>query len=167
MTHPSSATDAVTAARTHAHDSWTFFTREKGYTATIPAWETSKTPDGSPLLSGRLVGRGAVWALRRFASAYHLRLPHAGDVRPQSDLTQPGRTVLVWRYGGVWVELWHPETADAVVEPEPAAPAPPVVVPAPVASSAARRLFLLRRPSGRLPFTRKPRTTNAKETSNR
>lgn len=166
MTYPAGTTEAVTTAAEHAARSWQLFTREKGYTATVTDWRTEHTPDGTPLLSARVTGRGAGYALGRFARDFYVVL-QPGDVRPQFDISQPGRTVLVWRYGGVWVELWHPETVDAVVEPVPAAPAPPVVVSAPVASSAARRLFLLRRPSGRLPFTRKSRTTSPKETTSR
>lgn len=165
MTDSTDTNSAATAALEHAARSWQLFAREKGYTATVTDWRTEHTPDGTPLLSARVTGRGAGYALGRFARDFYVVL-QPGDVRPQFDISQPGRTVLVWRYGGVWVELWHPEGADAAVEPVPAALAPEVAAPAATAS-AARRLFLLRRPSGRLPFTRKPRTTNAKETSNR
>ena len=167
---------AVHAARLHADESWQLFALAKALPAdTIPEWEEITTENGV-LLSGQVTGQRAVWALDRFARDFHLRLAHLGDQRPQFDVTQPGRTVLVWRYGGVWVELWHPEAAvDApeAAEPADSAPVTPVAVqaapepkPGPVpASRTERRSFL--GPGGRLFFTRKQRTTNDKETTTR
>jgi hypothetical protein len=136
---------------------------------TRPEWEETTT-EGGLLLSGRLVGSRPMWALDRFARDFHLTLSHPGDQRPQFDITQPDRVVLVWRYGGVWVELWHPDTAvDAPKAAEPVhdAPAPPVTVqatpkPAPVPAAPVRSPVrsLIRRASGRLPYTR----TRRKET---
>jgi hypothetical protein len=76
-------------------------------------------------------------------------LNEPGDLRPQFDITVPGRTVLVWRHAGVWVELWHPDTIPAAPEPVQAVPEPDAaLVPA-----AARRPIL--GPGGRLPLTRR------------
>lgn len=66
-------------------------------------------------------------------------------MRPQLDVSVPGRTSLVWRSGGVWVELWHPDTAT----PQS---------PEPVVRASARR-GRLRGPGGRLLFTRNKKTT--------
>jgi hypothetical protein len=69
----------------------------------------------------------------------------------------------VWRYGGVWVELWHPEAAvDAPKAAEPAddAPVPSVAVqatPKPAPSPAAPFRSLISRASDRLPYTRNRR----------
>ena len=142
-------TDAVTAAKDHAQSFWRMFTTEKNLNTIVPDWRTGRTPDGSPRLSVEVVGQGAAYALRQFASDFYLPLPNAGDVRPQFDITQPGRTVLVWRYGGVWVELWHPDSVATI--PAHRVPAPSV----PASPAAARRSFLRSRPGGRLPFTRK------------
>ena len=167
---------ALHAARLHADESWQLFAFQRAVPDdTRPEWEETGT-DGGVLLSGRVVGERPVWALTRFARDFHLHLSHLGDVRPQFDVSQPGRTVLVWRYGGVWVELWHPEAAvdtPEVAEPTQGAPVPSVAVqaapepkPAPgPASRTERRSFL--GPGGRLFFTRKQRTTNPKETTTR
>lgn len=162
-------TGDVTHAREHADQSWRAFAREKNLTDTLPLWEEGRTPDGSRLLSGRLTGVRVRYALSRFARDYFLVLGPA-DVQPQFDIDQPGRTVLVWRRHGVWVELWHPDTA--VDDPQPVtpvqgAPVPSEAVAAPAgpAPRPSGLLALLHRPSGRLPYTRKSRTTNPKEST--
>jgi len=160
---------ALGYARQHADKSWQLFARAKNVTDTRPVWVESVTPDGSLLLSGELTGRRAVWALARFARDFWLTLK-PGDLRPQFDITTPGRTVLVWRYDGVWVELWHPDSAvDATQGPEAvlSAPVPPQAVhaspaPAPAAPSDAKPRRTLLGPGGRLTFTRKQRTTDKK-----
>lgn len=154
-----------TYAREHAEQTWRMFTREKGLTGTAPAWQEETTPDGTPLLSGQLVGERAVYALSRFAHDGYVNLPHPGDVRPQFDLGVPGRTALVWRRNGVWVELWHPDgavDAPTPVEPVHSAPVPPPAVqaapepvPGPSSRTKPRRSFL--GPGGRLTFTRNRR----------
>jgi hypothetical protein len=150
----------VTAARTHATDSWNLFTLQKGYKATVPDWQTSACPTGSVLLSGQVVGNGAEYALARFARDHYLVLGQYGDQRPKFDVTQPGRTVLVWRYGGVWVELWHPNTAADVSEPaipvfsRRVRPVAVQTTPKPEPAPAAPARSLISRASDRLPFTR-------------
>ena len=175
MTADMTDTTRLHAARLHAINSWAMFDTQKHFGSDAePSWQEETGPDGTVLLSGQVIGRRAVWALDRFARDFHLHLSHLGDVRPQFDVSQPGRVVLVWRYGGVWVELWHPETAvDApkVDEPARVAPVPSVAVqatpkPAPApAARTERRSFL--GPGGRLFFTRKSRTTTDKETTTR
>lgn len=168
--------NALHAARLHADASWQMFALSKALPDdTIPEWEEITT-EGGPLLSGRLVGPRPAWTLERFARGPHLHLVHPGDQHPFFDVDQPGRTVLVWRYGGVWVELWHPDTVvdapegaepgqddsvPSVAVPSAPEPTPERVVPA----LTGRRSFL--GPGGRLFFTRKSRTTNPKETSTR
>jgi hypothetical protein len=159
---------AIDYAREHADRSWHLFAREKNLTDTRPEWQETVTPDGSPLLSGQIAGRRPVWALARFARDYWLVLKPE-DLRPQFDISVPGRTVLVWRFDGVWVELWHPDSAVDVRE------APEVVLSVPVPSEAVEaapvtdpvlaetRAGFLRGPGGRLRFTRKH--TSPKETS--
>lgn len=153
-------TTAVHAARLHADESWALFALAKAVPDdTRPEW--AKPAEDSLLLSGRLVGSRPRWALDRFARDFHLVLAHPGDQRPYFDVSQPGRTVLVWRFGGVWVELWHPDTAvDGAIEETPApdpepTPAETEAGPetAPVAVSRIRRL--LSAPGGRLPYTRR------------
>lgn len=147
MTH-TTTDSALDRARDHADKCWRLFTDNRNMRTPLGRWETSSTPDGSVLVSAEVTGSGAAYALARFAADYHITLPNPGDVRPQFDIDAVGRTVLVWRCLGVWVELWHPDST-----PEPA-----VSVDAPTA----RRSLL--RPSGRLPFTRGKRTPD-KETA--
>jgi hypothetical protein len=156
-------TSSVDAAREHATKSWLMFTNGRNVASTAPEWEKSVAPDGSPFLSGRVSGRRAVWAIRTFAADFYLTLPHPGDVRPQFDIEVPDKVVLVWRRDGVWVELWHPAQADASPEPRQAAPGPSTPVqgaptPAPPATPATFRRWLLTRPGGRLPYTRRNKT---------
>jgi hypothetical protein len=152
---------ALIAAKFHAQNSWQLFTGPHGYDATVPSWKVTDTEDGSPCLSSEVVGESAVHALQRFARDFYLTLPNPGDVRPQFDVTQSGRVVLAWRYDGVWVELWHPDSATDTPQPPRSvrgAYAPPVAAQtAPPSSPAARRAFR-RGPSARLPFTRRPKT---------
>lgn len=170
-------TNRAGQARMHAEQAWQTFTQGRNLADTKPAWEEAHTPDGSLLLSGLVTGPRARYALYRFARDYWLTLGPA-DVRPQFDIHQPGRTVLVWRRDGVWVQLWHPDSVvDAPQGPEPvlvvaeavlgaavpstAAPVAPPPAPAP---QAVKRPFLAG-PSARLRFTRKQRNLNDKETS--
>jgi hypothetical protein len=155
---------SVDAAREHADQAWLTFTNGRNLHILRPHWREEVTPDGSPLLSGQVVGRLAERALRAFAADFYLTLPHPGDIRPQLDTSVPDRVVLVWRRDGVWVELWHP--AGAVDRPEPARTAPeastavqgaPKPAPTPSTIPAARRSFLSR-PGARLPFTRRNKT---------
>jgi hypothetical protein len=153
-------TDLLAEARSHATQSWRLFAQEKGLDAAI-VWEEGSTPDGSPLLSARVPGRRAGWALKTFARDFHVNLPFPGDLRPQFDVTVPDRVVLVWRRDGVWVELWHPAGASDTAEParpvsEPSVAVQADPVPTPPATPARRSLF--GRPSGRLPFTRRSKT---------
>jgi hypothetical protein len=136
--------DALADAKTHTEKAWYRFTRNTGLKAVIPDWRTGTSPDGTPTLSVEVVGPGAAHALRRFADTtqYDLALGPR-DLRPLFDVEVPGRTVLVWRYGGVWVQLWHPDkVANLPTSPDPAV----------------ARQGLLTRASGRLPFTRHPKT---------
>jgi hypothetical protein len=157
MTH--TTLNALHAARLHADESWQIFVLQKELFDTNPDWQETTTGE-AVLLSGQLVGSRPVWALDRFARDFHLHLAHLGDQRPQFDVTQPGRTVLVWRYGGVWVELWHPNTAADVSEPaipvfsRRVRPVAVQTTPKPEPAPAAPARSLISRASDRLPFTR-------------
>lgn len=153
-----STPSALDMAREHAVKAWRLFTDNRNLRAPLAEWDTTTTPDGSPYLSVEVTGRGAAHALSRFAADYHITLPNPGDVRPQFDVTAVGRTVLVWRCLGVWVELWHSDSAPAAPgSPEPVLSGPkPAQAPAQGVVPPMRRSF--RRPSGRLPFTRRQRT---------
>ncbi|MFD8839792.1 hypothetical protein [Streptomyces griseofuscus] len=144
---------AISDAKEHALKSWYQCMDIRGLTARIPDWRTRTAPDGSPVLSVEVAGPGAAHALALFSSNYHLTLPNPGDLRPQYDIDTPGRTVLVWRYAGVWVELWHPDT----IPTQPAA-VQADTDPALVSASTGRPLF---GPGGRLTFTRRPKETTA------
>jgi hypothetical protein len=133
---------ALIDAKTHAEKAWYLFTRERNLKALVPDWRASTASDGRPTLSAEVVGPGAAHALNLFASQYHLVLGD-GDLRPQYDVDVPDRTVLVWRFRGVWVQLWHPDSVTSLPTPS---------------TTAVARQGLLTRASGRLPFTRHPKT---------
>ncbi|MYW46357.1 hypothetical protein [Streptomyces sp. SID161] len=141
-------------AREHAIHSWILFVTTCGLTASLPTWTTGTAPDGNPVLSAEVAGPGAAHALSRFASEYHLTLPHPGDARPQFDVEVVDRTVLVWRRDGVWVELWHPNTVPAAPEPAQTAPGPVQATPASAVRAALRGL------GDRLPTTRRNKETS-------
>ncbi|MGV9278116.1 hypothetical protein [Streptomyces griseosporeus] len=133
-------TDVLTSVREHAVRSWQLFTHSAGLHALVSDWRSGVTPDGSPRLTVEVVGPDAAQALHRFSAEYMLILGQPGDQRPHFDVDVPGRTVLVWRHKGVWVELWHPET----ITQRPSRPEP-----GPAAAQG-----LLTALGGRLPFTR-------------
>lgn len=156
-------------ARDTLASSWYGYTHDRNLRAILTDWQTSTAGDGTPMLSGRVAGKGATHALAQFIALGQIGLKTEGDTRPGLDFSTPGRVAYVWRYFGVWVELWHPDGADAApkpVEPVQSAPVPPQAVQTdPVRDpipTAARRAFL-RGPGGRLLFTRKQR----KETTTR
>jgi hypothetical protein len=154
MTTPAAPVQALEDARAHAIKSWYLFTDNRGLKARIPDWRTSTAPDGSPVLSVEVVGPDAAHALSLFAPQHHLILSTPGDLRPQFDITVPGRTVLVWRHAGVWVELWHPDTVPATPKPVQHAPEADTAL----VSAATRRPLL--GPGGRLTFTRRKKETS-------
>ncbi|MFF7631404.1 hypothetical protein [Streptomyces cyaneofuscatus] len=101
-----------------------------GRHATLVAWVQSTTPDGVPMMSARLDVLPPAGALAVFAARQEVAVAlrsGAGDVLPALDYSVPGRIGCVWREGGVWVEVWHPNTPEA---PAPR-PGPPVAVTAP------------------------------------
>lgn len=145
-------------ARAHAAKAWSLFNQERRLDAHL-TWDpagTETTQDGSALVSARVEGRAAGYALHLFTSSYMLILGAPGDQRPKYDFTDPDRVACVWRSRDVWVELWVP--ADAPSAPEPVAPAQAVPAQSPHESVATA----LRGLGGRLPFTRNRR---AKETT--
>ena len=145
---------ALLAAQEHATHSWSISMATCGLAATLPTWTASTAPDGSPVVSAEVAGPGAAHALSRFASECDLNLRHPGDMRPQFDIEVTDRTVLVWRRNGVWVGLWHPNTAAVAPEPTQAAPAAVQPTPASAVRAALRGL------GDRLPTTRRKKETS-------
>ncbi|MEU9947047.1 hypothetical protein [Streptomyces sp. NPDC047939] len=117
-------------------------------------WKSVRLDDGGLLLSARIVGPDPSTALREFSVRQEERLCHrvdltAGDQPPSLDVSVPGRTACVWRLGGAWVEVWHPNTPTPVPAPPRATQAVSRPVPAPPAQRPA-----VTTPSGRLPLSR-------------
>jgi hypothetical protein len=163
-------TDTATAsaldrATDHAAKCWRLFTDNRNMRSRLGVWETSSTPDGSRLVSAEVTGSGAAYALARFAADYHINLPNPGDVRPQFDVTAVGRTVLVWRCLGVWVELWVSDAQTLTPTPAPARTAAvEAAAETPLLSGPTRRPAPRPGLGARLPFARNRRTTD-KETT--
>ncbi|NUQ95815.1 MAG: hypothetical protein HOY79_04400 [Streptomyces sp.] len=165
-------TDAtIGKARDTLNSSWYGFMADRNLSTAFPDWRTDTAGDGTPLLSGRVSGRGAAHAVAQFIRLGKIGLPVDGDTRPSIDYDTPGRVAYVWRFYGVWVELWHPDGAvqDVVDVPPssvPETPAPaPVKAAEPVLSAPVPRRSLISRASGRLPYTRRNKTP--KETTTR
>ncbi|MBE4790288.1 MULTISPECIES: hypothetical protein [Streptomyces] len=135
---------AVNAVKAQAVRAWLLFTEERGTKARPDGWTTSRSPDGSPVLTAQIVGPDADRCLRLFTSEHPLILGCPGDQRPGFDYSVPGRVICVWRSEGVWVQIWHPDTDTTDPAPRPVPP-----------RSGVRRL--LQRPSARLPYTRNRR----------
>ncbi|WP_329474183.1 hypothetical protein OIE75_41080 (plasmid) [Streptomyces sp. NBC_01723] len=136
----------VIQARMQAEHVWNTVTSIRKLSARLGAWTTGRSPDGRHRLTAQVTGPDAARAVTLFASADELVLKYPGDLLPQFDVAVPGRTGLVWRSLGVWVELWHPDTPTSLPTPRPTAPARTVVGEK------------LGRASARLPFGRR-RTT--------
>ncbi|MFE0207056.1 hypothetical protein [Streptomyces sp. NPDC058985] len=162
MTIPSLTPDAV-LTKLETVKRWA--ETEAGRHESLAAWTVSRLDDGSLFLSARVRGREPGRALHRFAdrqAGYLANRPHTpGDQLPTLDVSQAGREAVLWRTGGVWVELWHPDTVT-VLPATPAAPSPALAPPAPATAPAVPRRSLLSRASARLPYTRRAAT---KETS--
>ena len=135
---------AVNAVMAQAVRAWLLFAEERGTKATLDGWTAGRSLDGSPVLTARVVGPEADRYLRLFTTEHPLILGRPGDQRPGFDYSVPGRVTCVWRSEGVWVQIWHPDTEPTDPGPRPEPP-----------RAGVRRL--LKRPSGRLPFTRNRR----------
>lgn len=140
-------TDTLTLsdARDHVARTWTEhmqLRRMQGMTAMLTDWEQSTAADGALLLTARVGGPDRQVAMEAFANSVTVVLDGRGPRHaPHYDYSQPGRVVCVWRTGGVWVELWHPDTVSDVV-----ASLEPVRTPSVAAE--------VKKPGGRLPFRR-------------
>ena len=141
MTDPIAVQHAATRA-------WSLFAQDRKTKETVENWETSTTPDGSPCLSGQVVGANPAQALRLFTADYPIPLGQPGDLRPTVEY-RDGRVVTVWRSAGVWVELWHPEVPIPRPGPPAGAQRPARPLPAPPSRTA------FSSPSGRLPLGRR------------
>ncbi|TXS50125.1 hypothetical protein [Streptomyces sp. t39] len=138
------ATPALTQAS--VEDNW----RQSGrHPQQLTDWQHTTTHDGAPLISARIRVDKPGDVLREFAAR---RTPiladylqhSTGDTLPAMDYSLPGRAALVWRTGGVWVELWHPD---------PPSPSGGRVRPTP-ALLAQRPRPVRTAPSDRLPYQR-------------
>lgn len=118
-------------------------------------WAAPITVDGGyPLISAQVVGPQPADALLGFIRLhqipeYQLRSEEGPCQQPTLDDTVPGRTALVWRIGGVWVELWHTDR-----------PAPAPVPVEPTSTAVAATHIPAPRPSARLPFARLRKALN-------
>lgn len=107
-----------------------------GRHADLTDWVQSTTPDGHQMVSARLSAPLCAEMWSTFAARQEVTVAlrsGVGDVLPALDYSVPGRTGCVWREGGVWVEVWHPNT------PEASAPRPGPPVGAPVSAPRIRR----------------------------
>lgn len=150
MIHPS-----MDAAIAHAMRSWTTFAVTCDRKARLAERQVGTAADGSLLASFEVIGKDTETALTAFAGMPEFFRPmEPDDLRPFFDYSVPGREACVWRTGGVWVELWRPDTASAV-------PAVPEPVPAPVPVQAAPKPSPRGLLGGQLPFarTRRQETT--------
>lgn len=144
---------AVDVAIAHATRSWTTFAATCDRKARLSEWQAGTAHDGSPLVVFEVVGPTVGEALMAFAGAPEFFRPlEVDDLRPFFDYSVPGRTSCLWRLGGVWVELWHPDTTTA----PPTAPEP-VPDPSQASPEASPRGLL----GGRLPFTLRHKETAA------
>ncbi|MFF8610857.1 hypothetical protein ACF06X_33665 [Streptomyces sp. NPDC015346] len=139
---------AAHEARAYAERSWKLNRQYTKLDAELTGWEQSTAADGSPLLTVRISGPDQEKALLAFTNGTSVvldtRTPHQW---PAVDFSVEGRVVCLWRTGGVWVEMWHPEAA-APLSPSPALLAD---LPRPTGRQGAVRR-LASRPSARLPF---------------
>lgn len=136
----SSTFDSVaTVEKAATEHAWQVFLKALKLTADLGPWETFTAP--ARLLSSRVSGPNAHEAVRRFAASGDVVGVSGAFQRAQLDYGQPGRVAAVWQSKGLWVELWCPDTPDAL--PEPVQPA-------------SHRSFL----GARLPFTRRSKETN-------
>jgi hypothetical protein len=143
------------AAQADTMGIWNYRLTQKGRPTVPIRWTETTAADGSPLLSGRIDSPTAEEALLRFVREGSLGLAYeAGPCQqPTLDDSVPGRTACVWRTGGVWVELWHPDTMPA--------PTPAVM---PARAPASRLAALLRERAGdRLPTRRTCQPALSKE----
>lgn len=144
-------TDSTHLEQEAAQRAWANFrqgnsidTRGRDLDAFLGPWARTESKAG-PMLSARVLGPDAAVALAAFAVAGATTYAAQGARQiPHLDVGVPGRVACVWQSGGVWVELWHPDTVTHL--PSPAHPAP------------APSQGLLAGLGGRLPFTRNRRT---------
>lgn len=156
MTSSMETAEALTEAKDHAVRAWYLFTRERNLKTTVRGWEATAALDGSPYLRVQVVGPRAAYALRLFTSEYPLVL-RPDDQRPAYDYSIPGQVACVWRRGGVWVELWHPDKPTP--KTVPVAARPPLTAASP---TSAARPSLISRASARLPYTRRKKENTSR-----
>ncbi|WP_399559510.1 hypothetical protein OIA45_48780 (plasmid) [Streptomyces chartreusis] len=149
--------------RAYAGKAWRLFSGERNLNATLAWSDDPSVPGGSRMVSARVCGQGAAYALQRFTADYHVVLGAPGDQRPTYDYTDPDRIACVWRKSGVWIELWVSAAQDVQRKPVPAPAVAraqatgPSVLSAPVPAQTAPTAPTRRGLGARLPFPRNRR----------
>ena len=144
MTTPEPTGEQI-ALRMAAEHKWkTFYAHAAILDVTTCDWHFD-TSGPAPVWSMQVFGPDQAELLTRFADSI-------ADLAPRLGFDLPGRVACVWRAGGVWLEVWHLDTASVPHSP-------PQPLPAPESPSEDKPRGLL---GGRLPFPR--RTKTPKET---
>lgn len=76
----------------------------------LGAWTTTRAEDGALTVSAEVRGprpAEAVFEFTDWQTRYLTTLGQPGDRMPEMDVSEPYKTVVRWRQGGVWVELWY------------------------------------------------------------
>lgn len=144
-THPPLSTPEPTgeqiAVRVDAEHQWkTCHTYASHLDVTACVWHFD-TSGPAPVWSMQVHGPDQVELLAKFAASI-------SDLAPRLDYNQPGRVTCVWQVGGMWVEVWHLDTASA--------PHRPVRAPQPLQAPEVTETKPRGLPGGRLPFPRRP-----------
>jgi hypothetical protein len=126
-------------------------------------WTHTTAADGRPVHESRLDTAPVTdpeALVTRFAQVPLPQGYEGAQQRQYLDLSDPGRVAAVWLLNGEWLVVSAPRTPVVAVEAgEPVAGAEKPaqrITPATVARTAAKRR--IPRPSGRLPFGRRPKT---------
>ncbi|MFE7780331.1 hypothetical protein [Streptomyces nigrescens] len=127
-------TVTVDVVESEAVDAWNRRDATKRLGAGLTPRVIETAPDGSPIVTARVLGQHAEEAMVAFVNGLGVVI---ADVKPQMDYSEDGVVACSWRRDGVWVRLWATDTATA-----PALT--PLVMPARVAHL----------PSDRLPYRR-------------
>jgi hypothetical protein len=148
-------TEQLIAVKNRVNRAWRTSCQYAAVRAELTDWETSRTPDGTPLLSAKITGFQRFHAMRSFG-AHGVTLPTetedgrllpAEPQHPVLDYSTPGRIQCEWLETGVWVQLWYPDTA--------------LPTPAVLAALPKPQLPIAATPSGRLRFRRNKKERTA------
>ncbi|MGW1870956.1 hypothetical protein ACWCPS_36125 [Streptomyces mauvecolor] len=138
--------ERLVAVKERVQQAWEFRRQHRSVRSYLTGWHTSRTPDGAPMLSARVEGFDRSTALQGFVTDGIILAPGHSQ-GPVFDYSSPGRIQCEWRDGGVWVQLWHPDTT---------LPTPAVLAAFPKPQ---RPMAVAVTPSGRLRFRRNKKHT--------